>query len=480
MSSVPIPPDDAMTAPPQLHWPTDPSAILRLEKDKDEKEYIKNMIASETLVGLPVVRWDSTWIEAVRRGVESGSLPIPAHDTLSDSEIRTKVSLACHCEYFSQRDELWWSEGTAVRDPRGRGKKCWSGQEVPRPPGSWNFRTVDSRTHTQVFTNIECIPPPDVESPASYCTESARYACRAVRRDGSFAAVWKKRPSLVFSSCASRHGRLSVHNVRTEAWYLGGRVTNANVAEAASIFRYFRATAIFDPSMGWGDRMAAAVATPGVERLFGCSVVRSCHAGLGKLRDCCIAVRRDCEVAFDTITPRTFAEWVQTIPAIRNGTFDLAFSRPMWWHNERHDCYFGTKEFPDTWIRNRESWINEYWVPYFSACVRMVRPGGHIVLHMSDVASEGVVWVREAIRVACSLFGSDKVSDIDTTPTPVRSPENWRDPPREVSDTDDGDTRTAIPAGVVQFQGVLLASAPSLRRGKYTSKNTYMVWQRIR
>lgn len=143
-----------------------------------------------------------------------------------------------------------------------------------------------------------------------------------------------------------------------------------NPAIAKAVMSEVKATRVFDPCAGWGDRLAAALASPDVIEYLGVDPNTRLTAGYAE--QVAMAGRDGFSVITDAI---------EDARAVPEGHFDLAFTSPPYFDTE---VYSDDEKQCSHRYPTKEKWVIGFLVPMLIAAVRAVRPGGHIAINVAD------------------------------------------------------------------------------------------------
>lgn len=171
-----------------------------------------------------------------------------------------------------------------------------------------------------------------------------------------------------------------------------------NPGIAKAIMREVKATRVFDPCAGWGDRLAAALASHDVIEYMGVDPNTSLAAGY--VEQVAMAGRDGFRVVTDA---------VEDVRGIPEGHFDLAFTSPPYFDTE---IYSADEKQSCNRYPSREKWVPGFLVPMLVAAVKAVRQGGHIVINVADNDRGGagprrVSLCRLVMDVMYDLTGTD-------------------------------------------------------------------------
>lgn len=317
--------------------------------------------------GVPRRELPQAYREAIRRAVSEGRLALPAHDNLPHSQSLCHESLLRLARAVATNGYFGW-------DPWRR--------KITLLPGM-------------------C----ENEYPALYATESARMRAKTRMRARSSEAAWNEAPERLFGSClawapdASRP-MLTISNATLyrEVWWRGGRVGSFPTALACALYSVTNARRVLDISAGWGDRLAAALASPTVEAYWGVDPNPHVHPGYARLIAGARALGKDpsqfrCVCAgTETIAPDS--------GVLGDESFDLVFTSPPYWNQEEYDPHPESNAGQSiVAYPTLDRWLGEFWPRYVDTAIRRLAPGGKLALDMHDAPSKTDPWVGRARAV---------------------------------------------------------------------------------
>lgn len=134
---------------------------------------------------------------------------------------------------------------------------------------------------------------------------------------------------------------------------------------AQAVYKHFRATNVYDPCGGWGDRMVAAMAS---NVSYHCRDVNPLVlAGYASMQH-----MYGGNVSF---------EYEQSEISAPDGTYDLAFTSPPYWKVEKYQGDLSShKQYPKF-----EDWLHNFLFAMLDNCLSVLKPNGHMVINVSDV-----------------------------------------------------------------------------------------------
>lgn len=143
-------------------------------------------------------------------------------------------------------------------------------------------------------------------------------------------------------------------------------------ANAADLYEHFGARVIYDPCGGWGDRMVAAAS---IGARYHCRDTNpACHMAYSEI------------VGLLGVTGITSELAGSENPLPVENEFDLAFTSPPYWKQERYASTGGRGpkashiSFPKF-----EDWFSGFLVPMVANCFSAVKSGGVVAINVSDV-----------------------------------------------------------------------------------------------
>ncbi len=154
---------------------------------------------------------------------------------------------------------------------------------------------------------------------------------------------------------------------------------------AKFIYDRFGGGRVLDFSAGWGDRLSAALATPGVTHYTGIDPNTNLHPGYqAQIQAYNRNVDGDIFDWFGSFTPKT----VRMIhsPAedadLGDDTFDIVFTSPPYFDKEYY-----SKEGTQSWKRYKtpDAWLSGFMYPVVKKVWDRLRPGGHLCINILDI-----------------------------------------------------------------------------------------------
>jgi transposase-like protein len=162
-----------------------------------------------------------------------------------------------------------------------------------------------------------------------------------------------------------------------------------------AVYQQFNARRILDPCAGWGDRLTAALALPGLQRYLGVDPNAALQPIYERIRDSLSpgAPVRVAQAAFeDADIPRE--------------EFDLAFTSPPYFDYEE---YSDDPEQSFKRYRTPEAWRDGFLRPLVNKSTDALVPGGVFAINISDAGRAPVVeWLSEiaALRLDLHYIGT--------------------------------------------------------------------------
>jgi len=135
----------------------------------------------------------------------------------------------------------------------------------------------------------------------------------------------------------------------------------------------FKAKNVLDFSMGWGDRLSGFLASSSTSHYFGIDPNVCLRPGLTEQYKR-FNLNKDCtflfEAAEDALIPKNY--------------FDMVFSSPPYYNVEKY-----TYSENQSWVRYKlfDDWMSKFLLPVIYKSVEALKPGGHLVINISDVYS---------------------------------------------------------------------------------------------
>jgi hypothetical protein len=146
---------------------------------------------------------------------------------------------------------------------------------------------------------------------------------------------------------------------------------------AKAIYERFAAKDVFDFSMGWGDRLVGAMASPRVVSYTGCDPNLDMHG-----------IYESMISAYGTTSFRHafFPVPAEDLHAFPADSFDLVLTSPPYFDCERYAE--GTNHVDrQSWWRYRTpaEWLGSFLLPAIRVAWFALRPGGHMVINLADI-----------------------------------------------------------------------------------------------
>ena len=145
---------------------------------------------------------------------------------------------------------------------------------------------------------------------------------------------------------------------------------------AKAIYDYFQAETVLDFSMGWGDRIAGAYASPYVKRYIGFDPNVSLFDGYIKQLQFYASISG--EIKKFNLKPACAEDEMYVI----DHEYDLVFTSPPYFDKEKYDqslnqSYIKYKKF--------DAWMNDFLFKAIELRTQNLRSGGHLVINISDI-----------------------------------------------------------------------------------------------
>lgn len=171
------------------------------------------------------------------------------------------------------------------------------------------------------------------------------------------------------------------HTRLTKAVYATGYFRKYNApyqfppATAKMLYTYFKPRSVLDPCFGWGDRFAAAVASPTIERFVGVDP----RPGAAQGFHCqCSAYTEYVPDRTPMICNSSFIQSTMENAQLPNNSFDLAFTSPPYFNCALQTM---TEHYKDTRIAETvDEYHNEILFPILKASFDKVTGNGHLVI----------------------------------------------------------------------------------------------------
>lgn len=253
-----------------------------------------------------------------------------------------------------------------------------------------------------------------VENPAQFATESARLHSRVIPFR-SCADAWKwdtravldsARPRLLLDSASVVDALHATEGVRSTPRF--------PPPLAWAVFDHFGARRVLDPFVGWGDRLAVALAHPGVEAFWGLNDNPHSQPGCERLLQALpdkphFRVDMLCASALHARNAQHARDAQRHSD---DGAFDLVFTSVPRWGVDVYDECSDTEESQNL-FQFRDSlgsWIQEFWRPALAGCVSRLAEGGRVVLDLGCFEAPGKSeaqweWARAVRRETSACAG---------------------------------------------------------------------------
>lgn len=143
-------------------------------------------------------------------------------------------------------------------------------------------------------------------------------------------------------------------------------------ASAKTIYKAFNAKKVYDPCMGWGDRLSAALAS-GVEFYYGRDVNPFLFGGYSE------QVKRlesTCDASFEMIGAE--------ISCPEKDYFDLVFTSPPYYKIEK---YAGEMQSHRIY-KGIDNWLNKFLFPMAKNSLDSIKINGYVAINISDVYAD--------------------------------------------------------------------------------------------
>jgi len=142
---------------------------------------------------------------------------------------------------------------------------------------------------------------------------------------------------------------------------------------AKAIYDIFKADTIYDPCMGWGDRLAAAMSLPRAVSFYGRDVNPFVFAGYSEQVK---AFGGQSDFFFEFRGAETQMDF--------ENVFDVSFTSPPYYKAEK---YAGTGQSHSLY-KTFPVWLEKFLFPMADNCLKAVRHGGYVVFNISDVYAD--------------------------------------------------------------------------------------------
>lgn len=162
-------------------------------------------------------------------------------------------------------------------------------------------------------------------------------------------------------------------------------VSNFSPVAAAAIYHRLlpkQGGVVFDPSCGWGGRLAGAIACDRVRKYIGCDPSTETFKGLERMRAELVplarAMSRNLEVELYKLGSET-KEMRDTLP---EGGVDVIFSSPPYFGQEEY-----SREPSQSYIQfpTPDAWLNGFMRMTLDNCAYCLKPDGTLAINIADV-----------------------------------------------------------------------------------------------
>jgi len=151
-------------------------------------------------------------------------------------------------------------------------------------------------------------------------------------------------------------------------------VSNFRPTAAKAIYDYFGGGVVYDMSSGYGGRMLGAMASDKVTKYIGCEPEQATYNGL-------------CAVSYDLSGHHTTSIELNQIGSedfIPTDPVDICFTSPPYFGHEQYG-YGEMQSFVK--FKKKEDWFNGFLTQTVQNCISCLKPGGTLVLNISNVNS---------------------------------------------------------------------------------------------
>jgi hypothetical protein len=164
-------------------------------------------------------------------------------------------------------------------------------------------------------------------------------------------------------------------------------VSNFSPVSAATLYHHLlpkQGGIVFDPSCGWGGRLAGAIACRKVKKYIGCDPGIKTFKGLERMRDELLPMARSMGRNLDVEIYRLGSETKKIRRKLKPNSVDLVFSSPPYFVQERYsdDPTQSWRSYPD-----QESWLNGFMGATLDNCAYCLKPGGVLAINIANVSS---------------------------------------------------------------------------------------------
>lgn len=157
-----------------------------------------------------------------------------------------------------------------------------------------------------------------------------------------------------------------------------GNVTKYRAVTAKAIVKFYAATRVLDPCIGWGGRMLGTLATSSATEYVGCEPdVNTFNALVEILRDRDPATYR--RASIHNTTAEAF------LPSLPAGSFDMVLTSPPYFNLELYTAGIQSVDRCKTW----EAWVADWLTPVINASLNALKPTGTSCWSVKNFKSDG-------------------------------------------------------------------------------------------
>jgi hypothetical protein len=227
---------------------------------------------------------------------------------------------------------------------------------------------------------------------SDYFNQRCRVECRRYNEKLTPKLYWEHNKRRIIDECIKNYGSLTWHNLEETMYKLCKGCTTFRPKLLSSMVNEFGPESILDISSGWGDRLAAAIATR--VTYLGCDPNSCLHPGYKSM----IKLLGNNEKLPDgspkyKVLHDKFQEC--KIPSGRK--FDMVFTSPPYYDVEEysHEKTQSINEFNSV-----DAWFNGFLVPSLDKAWKHLNIGGLLVLHINNTPGKPdyVVRMRDYIN----------------------------------------------------------------------------------
>ena len=140
---------------------------------------------------------------------------------------------------------------------------------------------------------------------------------------------------------------------------------------------------VFDPSCGWGGRLAGAIACDRVRKYIGCDPSTETFKGLERMRAELVPLARAMSRNLEVELYKLGSETKEMRDALPEGGVDAIFSSPPYFGQEEY-----SREPSQSYIQfpTPDAWLNGFMRMTLDNCAYCLKPDGTLAINIADVS----------------------------------------------------------------------------------------------